>query len=102
MSFGRKLAACPLLAKAHGVDMESDQITVAVHQKIMCDDAVDCGDCILFDSFIGEKVQGTSGKFAWACFQCVKDLEGEFLGYYDSGYCSLCGTKRIILQAVII
>jgi hypothetical protein len=75
----------------------------------MCSQASDCGRCALFADLVDQVTDGDGpSRLVWACFRCLgtpfldRRVEGQVLGYYDSGACGSCGRESIILNAVIV
>ncbi len=112
MSFGGKLSACPLLAKANGVALTKglEENLYEVEDEVpeefaasLCAHKVDCGDCKYFIAHVENLGIGFEG-LGWACYRCITHVKGDavgaLLGFYDDGECSFCGRSALILSAV--
>ena len=100
------LAACRLLAEAHGIDTREETWTVLPGQHVRCDVASECRHCGYFDEFVEDIVHDVGGSVLWACFVCLgapsePNPLGILLGYYTSGLCDICREDRILLNAVL-
>ena len=97
-----KLAACPLLAHRYGIDVYEEgwwkKLTPGSGHKVNCGslESIGCGECHL----LVDAVDAHDIVLAWACFRCLPEQPGAYLGYYDDGLCGWCSRESIVLNAL--
>ena len=97
-----KLAACPLLAHWHGIDVYEEgwwkKLAPDSGHRVNCGalESIGCGECGLFAAAI----DGHEIELAWACFRCLPSRPEAYLGYYEDGPCGWCGRDAIVLNAL--